>query len=97
MSCSGSMETAWVTKGLYPQVTCSGIIHQEMPKVDPQDGMHGFQLWANPPAAQKMMPPRYRGITAEQIPRVELDNGVRIRVIARVDGDTRGPMDDIVM
>jgi quercetin 2,3-dioxygenase len=85
-----SGDVQWMTAG-------SGIIHQEMPKGDPQGAMHGFQLWANLPASQKMMPPRYRGITADQIPEIELSNGVRIRVIAGIVGDIRGPMDDIVI
>src|SRR4029450_1678077 len=37
----------WMTAG-------SGIIHQEMPKGDPSGRMHGFQLWANLPAALKV-------------------------------------------
>jgi redox-sensitive bicupin YhaK (pirin superfamily) len=38
----------------------SGIIHQEMPKGGPTGAMYGFQLWANLPAAEKMMEPRYQ-------------------------------------
>ena len=83
-------DVQWMTAG-------SGIIHQEMPKGDAHGAMHGFQLWANLPASQKMMPPRYRGITADQIPQVGLENGVRIKVIAGTMGGSRGPMDDIVI
>jgi redox-sensitive bicupin YhaK (pirin superfamily) len=59
--------------------------------------MHGFQLWANLPAAQKMMPPRYRGITADQIPEVKLEEGIKLKVIAGSIGEAKGPMDDIVI
>jgi len=83
-------DVQWMTAG-------SGIIHQEMPKGDPQGAMHGFQLWANLPASQKMMPPRYRGITADRIPEVELEDGIKVKVIAGSLGDARGPMDDIVI
>jgi hypothetical protein len=83
-------DVQWMTAG-------SGIIHQEMPKGDAQGGMHGFQLWANLPASQKMMQPRYHGLTADQIPEAELQNGVRIKVIAGTIGEARGPMDDIVI
>jgi redox-sensitive bicupin YhaK (pirin superfamily) len=83
-------DVQWMTAG-------SGIIHQEMPKGDPQGAMHGFQLWANLPASQKMMPPRYRGITADRIPEVELENGVTVKVIAGTIGGAQGPMDDIVI
>ncbi len=48
-------DVQWMTAG-------SGIIHQEMPKGDPQGVMGGFQLWANLPASHKMMAPRYRDV-----------------------------------
>lgn len=48
----------------------SGIIHREMPKGDALGSMHGFQLWANLPASQKMIKPLYGRITADQIPEV---------------------------
>jgi redox-sensitive bicupin YhaK (pirin superfamily) len=83
-------DVQWMTAG-------SGIIHQEMPKGDPQGAMHGFQLWANLPQPQKMMPPRYRGITADQIPAVELKKGIKVKVIAGSIGGAQGPMDDIVI
>ena len=40
----GAGDVQWMTAG-------SGILHQEMPKGDPQGRMHGFQLWANLPSA----------------------------------------------
>ena len=85
-----SGDVQWMTAG-------SGIIHQEMPKGDENGAMHGFQLWANLPAAQKMMAPRYRDITADRIPTVELENGVMVKVIAGTLGGAQGPMDDIVI
>ncbi|GAB6124638.1 pirin family protein [Humidesulfovibrio idahonensis] len=85
-----SGDVQWMTAG-------SGIIHQEMPKGDSQGSMHGFQLWANLPARQKMMPPRYRGITAAQIPEVELPGGVRVKIIAGELNGVRGPMEEIVI
>jgi hypothetical protein len=85
-----SGDVQWMTAG-------SGIIHQEMPKGDASGAMHGFQLWANLPAAQKMMAPRYRDITADRIPVVELENGVTVKVIAGSLGGANGPMDDIVI
>ncbi len=85
-----SGDVQWMTAG-------SGIIHQEMPKGDENGAMHGFQLWANLPAAQKMMAPRYRDITAAQIPTVELEQGVMVKVIAGTLGSVHGPMDDIVI
>src|ERR1700752_1615363 len=53
----GAGDVQWMTAG-------SGILHQEMPKGDPQGRMHGFQLWANLPSSQKMTDPRYPDIPA---------------------------------
>ena len=83
-------DVQWMTAG-------SGIIHQEMPMGDANGTMHGFQLWANLPAAQKMMDPRYRGISAHEIPEVIVDDGVAIKVIAGAVAGTIGPVTDIVI
>lgn len=82
-------DVQWMTAG-------SGVIHQEMPTGDAQGSMHGFQLWANLPASHKMMPPRYRGLTADTIPDVTLDNGVRVKVIAGTACGVSGPVDGVV-
>ena len=82
-------DVQWMTAG-------SGIIHQEMPRGDAQGRMWGFQLWANLPAASKMMDPRYREVKSTEIPEAALPGGVRVKVVCgRVDG-VRGPVRDIV-
>jgi quercetin 2,3-dioxygenase len=84
-----SGDIQWMTAG-------SGIIHQEMPKGDATGVMYGFQLWANLPAADKMMDPRYRGIVSGEIPEVTQTDGTRIKVVAgSIDGVT-GPVRDVV-
>jgi redox-sensitive bicupin YhaK (pirin superfamily) len=85
-----SGDVQWMTAG-------SGIIHQEMPKGDRHGKMEGFQLWANLPAKQKMMPPRYRDVKSSQIPIAQLDSGVEVKVICGRVGDTEGPVKDIVI
>ena len=54
----------------------------------------GFQLWVNLPKVQKLTEPRYQDIPPEDIPEVEPDSGLRIRVIAGssngVDGAVKG-------
>jgi hypothetical protein len=85
----GAGDVQWMTAG-------SGIIHQEMPKGDPNGRMYGFQLWANLPASHKMMDPRYRGLTASEIPAVALSKNVHVKVIAGKVDDTTGPVQDIV-
>ncbi|MEE4252926.1 MAG: pirin family protein [Desulfuromusa sp.] len=83
-------DVQWMSAG-------SGIIHQEMPKGNQDDRMEGFQLWANLPAAQKMMPPRYREIKATQIPNVTLDDGVEVKVICGQLGEVSGPVTDVTI
>ena len=87
-------DVQWMTAG-------SGILHQEMPKGDPQGSMHGFQLWANLPAANKMMDPRYRGLTSDEIPDVVDAGGARIKIIAgtvqpATNSSITGPVTDVV-
>lgn len=83
-----SGEVQWMTAG-------NGIIHQEMPHQN--DGvLWGFQLWANLPAAYKMMNPRYRDVKKEQIPEVHLNNGVKARIICGEVNGIKGPVQDIV-
>ena len=85
----GPGDVQWMTAG-------SGIIHQEMPRGDARGRMGGFQLWANLPATQKMIDPRYRGITAGEIP-VEEAPGVRVRVICGTVGASTGPVREVVI
>jgi len=85
----GPGDVQWMSAG-------SGIIHQEMPKGDARGAMYGFQLWANLPAASKMTEPRYRGITASEIPTVTDSGGATVRVIAGRAGGATGPVRDVV-
>ncbi len=81
-------DVQWMTAG-------SGIIHQEMPKGDVDGRMHGFQLWANLPAALKMTPPRYQDIQSADIPEVTDDDGTKVRVICGNVWGAHGPVDGI--
>ena len=69
----------WMTAG-------RGIVHSEMP--EQEDGlMWGFQLWVNLPAGDKMTAPRYQDIDPEDIPVVEGQDGVRVKLVAgELDG-----------
>ena len=66
-------DVQWMTAG-------SGIIHQEMPQGDDAGRMHGFQLWANLPSAQKMTTPRYQDIKGKDITEMTDDDGTHIPV-----------------
>jgi redox-sensitive bicupin YhaK (pirin superfamily) len=84
----GAGDVQWMTAG-------SGIMHQEMPKGDPQGRMHGFQLWANLPASLKMTAPRYQDVPAQAIPEVVDDDGTRVRVIVGDYWGKRGPVEGV--
>ncbi|RNC67537.1 MAG: pirin family protein [Desulfuromonadales bacterium] len=86
----GAGDVQWMTAG-------SGIIHQEMPQMSPTGTMWGFQFWANLPASQKMMPPRYRDVPAATIPEAVLDSGVRVKVVSGALNGVQGPVRDIVI
>ena len=64
----------WMTAG-------RGIVHSEMPQQE-EGRMHGFQLWINLPAKEKMKPAGYRDIQSAEIPVAELADGTRVKVIA---------------
>jgi hypothetical protein len=58
--------------------------------------MMGFQLRVDLPARDKMTPPRYRDVSSEMIPELELARGVVARLIAGRIGQVDGPVQDIV-
>ncbi|NHJ86077.1 MAG: pirin family protein [Asgard group archaeon] len=82
-------EVQWMTAG-------SGIIHQEMPQPQ-KDYLAGLQLWANLPKANKMMHPRYREITKDDIIEITINDKVNVKVIAGEVNGTKGPVQDIVI
>ena len=84
----GAGDVQWMTAG-------SGIIHQEMPKGDPQGRMHGFQLWANLPASLKMTTPRYQDVQGADVPEVTDDDGTKVRVVCGSFWGATGPVDGI--
>jgi len=83
-----SGDIQWMTAGC-------GIIHQEMPKK--YDGtMRGFQLWVNLPAKSKMISPKYRGITGDQVPTLK-EGRAEIKVVAGKVGGVKGPVSDLAV
>lgn len=64
----------WMTAG-------RGIIHSEMP--EQREGLlHGFQLWLNLPASEKMKPAAYRDYRSDEFPVLDLGQGSSVKVIA---------------
>ena len=84
----GAGDIQWMTAG-------RGILHQEMPKGDTNGQMHGFQLWANLPAAHKMTAPRYQDVQATDIPEITDDDGTKARVICGTFWGQKGPVEGI--
>lgn len=70
----GPGDVQWMTAG-------AGVLHSEMPE---QAGglLHGFQIWLNLPAAEKMKPAAYREIVSADITQQGLSGGGLVRVIA---------------
>jgi redox-sensitive bicupin YhaK (pirin superfamily) len=72
-------DVQWMTAG-------RGIIHSELPHPDFYDSggvMHGFQIWVNLPAKDKMMQPRYQDIPSNDLPVVEsIDGKIWAKVVA---------------
>jgi redox-sensitive bicupin YhaK (pirin superfamily) len=81
----GAGDVQWMTSG-------SGIIHQEMPKLESRRTLGGFQLWVNLPAAAKMRAPAYQEVSGTRIPTADLGHGARARVIAGRQGAAVGPI-----
>ncbi len=75
-----------------------GVIHSEMPAREMQQ-LHGFQLWINIPAKDKMQAPKYRDVSAAEIPLITHSNGMQVRIIAgrwQIEGDDiQGPLTDL--
>jgi redox-sensitive bicupin YhaK (pirin superfamily) len=84
----GAGDVQWMTAG-------RGILHQEMPQGDEAGRMHGFQLWANLPAALKLTAPRYQEVTAADIPEIVDDDGTRVKVVVGDFWGKRGAVDGI--
>lgn len=79
----------WMTAG-------AGVVHSEMPTADilaVGGRVHGFQIWVNLRAADKMIPPRYQGFEASELAQTDLDHGGRLRVIAGTIGGLTGPVE----
>jgi quercetin 2,3-dioxygenase len=75
----GPVDVQWMTAG-------AGVVHSELPApqvLEKGGRQHGFQLWVNLPARDKMMAPRYQEIPSARIPEaVSPDGKTRVRVVA---------------
>ncbi|MBG0771265.1 MAG: pirin family protein [Anaerolineaceae bacterium] len=65
-------EVQWMTAG-------SGILHEE--RLPASERMLGVQLWLNMPKKDKMAPPAYRSIHADEIESIQIEGGT-LRLIS---------------
>lgn len=84
----GPGDVQWMTAG-------AGVMHSEMPEQE-QGLLHGFQLWLNLPAREKMKPAAYRDIAAAEIAALRVGDNASVAAIAgtvSVQGNVlAGPM-----
>ncbi|MCZ6689629.1 MAG: pirin family protein [Planctomycetota bacterium] len=75
----GPGDVQWMTAGV-------GVVHSEMPEKEFRrtgGHSHGFQLWVNLLARDKMIAPRYQELPKDKIPEATSEDGlVGVRVIA---------------
>ena len=83
----GPGEVQWMSAG-------SGILHEEMPFADESGNIHGFQLWVNLPAAQKMSRYAYQDVSSAKLPLTDLGD-YAVKVIAGEFNGVKGPVTDI--
>lgn len=62
--------------------TGSGVIHSEMPVTNENAGMHGFQIWLNMAAKDKMRPARYQDTVETGVPEIQDPNGNVLKALA---------------
>jgi len=62
--------------------TGRGVVHSEMPLPDADQKMHGFQIWLNMPAKEKMRPSRYQDSHATGNPELTGTHDSVLRALA---------------
>ncbi|KAI1354439.1 RmlC-like cupin domain-containing protein [Xylaria sp. FL0043] len=64
-----------------------GIMHAEMPRQNPDGSANvGLQLWVDLPSNLKKCEPRYRDLRAKEIPQVDINDKVHVKVISGQSG-----------
>ncbi|WP_456295213.1 pirin family protein [Vibrio sp. AK197] len=72
-----------------------GVIHSEMPIME-EGQLHGFQIWINQPASDKMKPAKYHDFQPETITEYKTDKVGLVRILSgdlTLDGERlQGPL-----
>ncbi|RXE86394.1 MULTISPECIES: pirin family protein [Pseudoalteromonas] len=69
-----SGDVQWMSTG-------RGVVHSEMPLSD-AEGMHGFQIWLNMPAKDKMRTPKYQDTTEHPVPQIAIAKTGHFKALA---------------
>lgn len=59
-----------------------GVVHSEMPLADALDGLHGFQIWVNMPAKDKLRPATYQDTASSPSVETTNDTGATLKALA---------------
>jgi hypothetical protein len=68
-------DVQWMSTGF-------GVVHSEMPLADAVDGLHGFQIWVNMPAKDKLRPAKYQDTAGSASVEVANDTGASLKALA---------------
>lgn len=59
-----------------------GVVHSEMPLLDEGNRIHGFQIWLNMPASEKLRPARYQDTVDTTVKTITSESGIELRALA---------------
>ena len=68
-------DVQWMSTGF-------GVVHSEMPLADAVDGLHGFQIWVNMPAKDKLRPAKYQDTAGSASVEVTNNTGASLKALA---------------
>ncbi|WP_137222950.1 pirin family protein [Shewanella sp. MEBiC00475] len=77
-------DVQWMSSG-------SGIEHSEMPLTNAKKGLHGFQIWLNMPAKDKMRPAIYQDASKQVNPSIDNEHGATLVALAGSWGFNQQP------
>ena len=61
--------------------TGSGVMHSEMPVLGDNNKIHGFQIWLNMPAKDKMRPAIYQDAKHQELPVLDNSRGASLKLL----------------
>lgn len=68
-------DVQWMSTGF-------GVVHSEMPLADAVNGLHGFQIWVNMPAKDKLRPAKYQDTAGSASVEATNNTGASLKALA---------------